>query len=164
MKNIRFYDKVSLELLFLIKMMMGFTCVMSEYVSRRMNIYIAFAVIVLTYIILWNIDMVRRFDMYSTFEVYNSILTNIPLVLGALGTIFSYKIRELSRFRFFIVSAFTLYCFVNGAYFGFIDITQGWSYSSPTVQYLGLLTDLFTFSGGFFLFNLLLDDRDAGSL
>jgi hypothetical protein len=164
MQKVKNYSKISLEYLFMLKIILGYVAVMSEYVSRRMNVYIGFALLVLCYIVLWNCDMIRRWDTYSTFEVYNSILTNIPLVAGALLTILSYKVRELFRFRFLIVASFTFYCFINGLYFGFIDITSGWSYSSPSIQYLGLLTDLFTFAGGFFLFNTLLDDRDHKKL
>jgi len=156
--------KVNLEVILVLKILLGYVFVMSEYVSRRMNVYIGFSIIVLAYIVLWNSDMVRRWDSYSTFEVFNSILTNIPLVIGAVLSILSYKLKELFKYRFLINSCFLMYCFMNGLYFGLIDISYGWGYTSSNIMVLGLLTDLFTCLGGMFLFLALLDDKDAGNL
>lgn len=160
MENKSHSEKFNIEFIIFLKVLLGYVFVMSEYVSRRMNVYIGFFMIVLVSSISWFTFMVYDFENYQWFEVLNSICINIPLcVLCVLG-ILTFKTQSMARHRYPICAAALLFCFVIGVYFCVMNLLFMGNYSNQNIAIWGLVTNFFRAFGGMFLFLTLLDDNN----
>lgn len=156
--------KVSLEIILVLKILLGCIFVMSEYVIRRMNVYIGFLTLIFISTVAWFGFMIHDFINYKIFEVVNSIFINVPLATLCVLSILSYKYTPLFKYRF-VFNACTLgFCSFVGVYYGIMDLIFMDTYSHSSIAFWGLLTDAFRAFGGMFLFLALLDDKDAGNL
>ncbi|WP_018300098.1 hypothetical protein [Fangia hongkongensis] len=145
----------------LIKIIEGVFLTMSMYVTKRMNIYIAFAMLMMISIISWTVFMIKDWVNYTFFEVLNSSITNTPLAVLSILTIISFKIKELRKYRFTITFLFLLYTFGNGTYFLIVDLMNSANYSNNIISMWAFITDVVMALGGMFLLLLILDDRDV---